>query len=234
MNIAIVEDEQSDMQCLQSYLTTYGNDNNLDIEITAFSHGEALLADYQPRWDVIFMDIELPKMNGIEIAKLLRQIDIKTLLIFVTNMAQYAVSGYEVSALDYILKPVNYYSFAMKMGRVCRLLQTNSSDSLIVRGKNSVKKLPIEKILYIEVQNHSLIYHLKNEVISSTSGKSLKIMEEELQRFGFSRCNKCYLVNLRFVDGLKGDMVQLGEHFLKISRSKHKLFMNALMTYWGG
>ena len=101
--IAIVEDNRAAMEKLQGYLERYAQENNEKFDIASFGDALAFLDSYRRIYDMVFMDIELPFINGMEAAQRLREIDKQVVLLFVTNMAQFAVKGYEVDALDYLV-----------------------------------------------------------------------------------------------------------------------------------
>ena len=110
-NVAVIEDEKSASDALGQHLKRYGAETGEEFKIYVFPDAETFLQNYKADYDVVFMDIELPGMNGMTAARELRKLDGKVVLVFVTNMSQFAVGGYEVGAFDFILKPVNYSSF---------------------------------------------------------------------------------------------------------------------------
>lgn len=117
---AVVEDEREAAERIAEYLGRFGAENGETFDVSYYGDAEAFLAGYDPECDIVFMDIQLPDMSGMDAARALRAVDSEVTLVFVTSMVQYAVSGYEVSALDFIVKPVSYPNFAMKMKRVLR------------------------------------------------------------------------------------------------------------------
>ena len=151
---------------------------------------------------------------------------------FITNMAHYAIRGYEVDALDYVLKPVSYYSFEMKMKKVRRILTERQGSSVVLSSKGELRRIPVRSILYVEVRDHSLYYHTGEGEFSATG--SMKKLEQELGPQGFARCNNCYLVNLMHVRAVSQEQATVGEAELKISRPRRKAFMQALSAYYGG
>ena len=103
LHVAIVEDEKSSRDRLKGFLQRYMEENDYKIEITEFEDGIEIVIPYRASYDVIFLDIEMPQMNGMKAAEIIREKDEHVILVFITNVARYAVKGYEVQALDYIL-----------------------------------------------------------------------------------------------------------------------------------
>lgn len=135
ISVAIVEDEAEQAGILLSYLERYGQEYGVGFQATHFSGSLAFLNDVRTIFDIVFMDIEMPYKNGMEAAAEMRQINTESCLIFVTNMAQYAIKGYEVDAMDFVLKPVNYFAFNPKI----RIIVTkyNQFDIMPSLDKNS-------------------------------------------------------------------------------------------------
>ena len=115
LRVAIAEDNPKDRERLQSFLKQYETEKNTQIEIAEYTDGSKLLEQYRPCYDVIFLDVEMPEMDGMKAAEKIREMDEEVILIFITNMAKYAIRGYQVQALDYVLKPVKYEAFSVKM-----------------------------------------------------------------------------------------------------------------------
>lgn len=110
--IAIVEDEAAVREQLAGYVQRYTRQYGTQFEVTMFTDGVEILEDYRPVYDIIFLDVEMQHLDGMETARRIRELDSDVLLIFITNMAQYAIKGYAVGALDYVLKPVPYFAFS--------------------------------------------------------------------------------------------------------------------------
>ncbi len=234
MRIAIVEDEQPFADQLVEYITRFSKEYQTEIQCQHFKSSVSFLSSYQPIWDLLLLDIEMPNMNGLMLAHKVREIDQNVLLIFITKVAKYAMAGYEVAALDYVLKPVNYYAFFMKLRRVLSLLETKQKNHLIIQGNGFVRKIPVETIRYIDVLGHTISYHTPQGIISSTGAKSIRKLESELLPDGFCKCNQCYLVNLRYVQSVEKDTAVLTDgECLNISRNRKKPFMQALLDFWG-
>lgn len=173
----------------------------------------------------------MPSRNGIEASRVLRETNKTIVLLFVTNLAQYAIAGYEVDALDYILKPINYYSFKLKIQKALEAVHHLHGIMLTISGEHGPQYVRSTDVLYIEVQNHSLIYHTQYSDLTATG--TLKRVENQLAEEGFFRCNYCYLVNLRHVDFLDGNTVMVGGHPLQISRNRRKDFLQQMTGFYG-
>ena len=115
LHIAIVEDEDACARQLEEYLQRFQEENGIQISVERFADGMELTERYHPGWDLILLDVEMPRLDGISAAAEIRAQDSAVQMIFITNMAQYAIKGYEVDALDYVLKPVSYYAFSLKL-----------------------------------------------------------------------------------------------------------------------
>ena len=229
--IAIVEDNQTAMAKLQGYLERYAQENNENFDIAAFGDALAFLDSYRRIYDMVFMDIELPFINGMEAAQRLREIDQQVVLIFVTNMAQFAVKGYEVDALDYLVKPVHYGDFELKLRRAVSRLK-EAQEAILVQRQSGMVRLRIQEISYIEVRGHTLIFHTETGEIKGSG--TLHDLENKLKNKGFLRCNKCYLVNQRHIAAVQGyTLVMTQGEELQISRPRKKTFMSELAETMG-
>lgn len=232
MRIAIVEDDVNCASILRGYIEQYNQKYYTDYKSVWYKNGLDFISDYHPIYDIVYMDIKMPHLDGMETAKKLREYDENIALIFVTNMMQYAIKGYEVNALDFMLKPVKYYDFELKLKKADDFLQKKQDSMITIHMKDMTKRVSSREIYYIEVMNHSLIYHLKENVYK-TFGK-MKNLETDLQLANFAQCNKSYLVNLKHVREVHTDYIMVGKDAIPISRRKKKEFMKILTDYMGG
>lgn len=229
--IGIVEDHAAAADKLRSYLERYGAENGENFNISVFSDALEFLDSYKRIYDMVFMDIELPFIDGMEAARRLRNVDQQVILIFVTNMARYAVKGYEVDAMDYLVKPVHYGDFELKLRRALGRREAGQEAILVVR-QSGFLRLRLREIRYIEVRGHTLIFHTETEQVKG-SGTLLET-EEKLKDRGFLRCNKCYLVNQMHIAAVQGyTLVMTGGEELQISRPRKKSFMSELAKAMG-
>ena len=232
LQIAIVDDEEQAADSLRQMLERYDAEHRCAFTIHYYKNAIVFLTNYQPVFDLVFFDIQMPHMDGLEAARQLREKDSETMLVFVTNMANLAVKGYQVQAFEFLVKPLDYSLLSIKLGRMLEALTTRRRDKLIISSEGSQICLPSCEIYYVEVQNHRLIYH-------TASGDypvygSLAAAEKQLEGRGFSLCNNCYLVNLQHVQRVYKHTVTVMGTELPISHPRRKPFLNALNEYIGG
>ncbi len=230
IRIAIVEDNQEENDKLFSYLKKYSSDNSIQFEIKQYLAAEPFL-NSEDHFDIVFMDIELPKINGMDASVELRKKDKDITIIFVTNMAAFAIKGYEVDALDFILKPIRYESLERKFKKAVDSIISKKEGKLTLSINHSLKVFHLSDILYIEVLDHNVCIHTKNGDYSTRC--SLNKLEEELKDKNFFRCNNYCLVNLGAITEVDHDEIKIGNNRLKISRARKKEFTTTLCNYLG-
>lgn len=232
MKIAVIDDETKATNLIESYIKKFGEEHHQAMEIKVFHNPNDFLDQYRSDFDLILMDIEMPGLDGIQTARELRRMDPNVTLIFITNMAQYAINGYEVNAVDFIVKPVSYPDFAMKMQKALRYISQRQEKKLTLESADRKITISVMDIHYIEVLRHYLEYHTIHGVIKTRG--VMKEVEELLKKYHFVRCNHGYLVNLKYVMALNGNIVQVAGEELIISRNKKNDFMIEFTKYVGG
>ncbi len=235
IRIAIVEDDDAEAGTLISCLERYEAENQEDFSLTRYRDAIAFLEEGGGKFDIIFMDIMLPNLSGLDAAVKLRKYDSLTPLIFVTTMAQFAVQSYEVDACDFIVKPVTFERLMLKLKKVIGRIVADAEKVLTVNDSRGVARVSVDSILYIEVRGHKLTYHTAEENYSEY-GNSLNVLETMLKEQNFMRCNACYLVNPKFIERINQKeltvILRNGEG-LKISQPRRKEFMNELTNWLG-
>lgn len=230
--IAIVEDDREYVKELRTYLNQYAAEEGQEFEISVFYDGAEILENYVPKYDLILLDIEMQKINGMDAAEKIRETDENVVLMFITNMAQYAIRGYSVGALDFVMKPITYYTFSMKIKRALKRVQKREISSILLTLPGGVKKLEARQIYYLEVQNRQLHYHTdEGEIVVRGS---LQSAENLLPSDTFAKCNHWYLVNLMHVTEVRKNTAVVGPFELEISRRNRSGFLEALTKYMGG
>ena len=229
IKVSIVEDDDGAAAQITGYLERYGAGKGIDFDVTRYKKTSLFLANYKSSADLILMDIMLPDGDGMSAIAKIRERDADVTVIFVTNMSQYAVKGYEVRALDFIVKPVSYSNFSVKLDGALAVIRQRAGKNLWISNKDGKTCLRSVRIKYIEVMKHTLVFHtLDGEFMQSGV---LNNVQSELAGEPFSLCNRCYLVNLRYVTAVRAFDVYLGEEKLQISHSKRVTFVRDLNNY---
>ncbi len=229
---AVVEDDADTRKKLCAYFDDVTAECGVRFDVDDFSSGESFLA-CDEKFDIVLMDIELPGENGMETVRALRERDRTAIVMFVTNMAQFAVKGYEVEAFDFIVKPVSYYIFSVKLKRALERLGAKREKDIWINvtglGK---KKISTAELKYVEVMGHKITYHALDGdySVSGSIGKA----QDELKGLPFELCNRCYLVNLKYVTEVRQFQAVVGGDVLQISHLKRNEFLKKLNLYLSG
>ena len=232
MRVALVEDEKEKRDILRAFCVRYAEEKHTEITLDEFDQPLVFLDRYDGRYDLIFMDILMPYMDGMACAASLREKDEQVALCFVTSMSQYAIRGYEVGAVDFIVKPVKYEEFAMKMARIERILQRRESAMLLINGRKGVYRIDVRDLYYVEVYNHSLLYHTRDGNIE-TYGK-LSALEEDPKFADFIRTPPAYLVNIRHIGRIDENTLTVHGESVPISRRRRRECLERIAGVVGG
>ena len=230
--IAVVEDEKVCADTLTGYCRRYGSENQQEISVCWYANPVDFLEKYQGDVDLIFMDVLMPMMDGMVCAKRLREMDDTVLLCFVTSMAQYAVRGYEVGALDFMVKPVGYDEFAVKMDRMMRVMKRRPEETVLISSRNSVRNVRTRDLYFVEVYNHSLIYHTADGDYEAY-GK-LSALEEDDRFRHFIRVSPSHLVNCAHIEAVEDDCLAVRGNRIPISRRRRKECLSRMAVLLGG
>ena len=229
MRIAIVDDEQAMRELLAGFIERYAGEKHLALETHPFPSGDALLESSDRNYDIIIFDIDMPGTSGLDAARKIRETDENVVILFVTNIAQYAINGYEVDAVDYIIKPIGYYDFAMKFQKAVRRAERNQGNTLFIDTVNGPVALCTEEILYVEVMAHYLIYHTGDREYRVRA--SMKEHEEALKGYHFARCHKSYLINLKHLKNVNASEAIVGEYSIPLGRAYKDSLLTDYMSY---
>lgn len=231
LRIAVVEDDAPTREKLCTLIRDHAVSKGKDLAVTPLEDGSSLLGGALSGYDIIFLDIMLPGLTGMEVAERIRAGDPDVVLVFVTNAAQYAIKGYAVGALDFVLKPVNPYEFLVKLERALERAAQRRQRPITLQTADGVQVLSSRDILYVETRDRKLFYHTTRGCFAVRS--SMQSAEALLGSLRFVRCNQCYLVNLRHVQSVQSDFVTVGRDRLEVSRRQRAAFLEAMLQYVG-
>ena len=232
IKLCIVDDNSEDIRIIKAHIARYQKNKEVIFQVTTFQSGSEFLNYYKTGYDIVFLDIEMPGMDGMETARRLRKIDQHIGIIFITNMAQYAIKGYEVKAVDFVVKPLVYYNFVDKLQRAIEFLEINHQKDVMIVNGDKITRIPITKIYYIEKEKNYIVYH--SEFGEFRVRANMSDVINEFIGYGFSKCNRGSMVNLRYVRKTDQSSVWVEDAVLPISRPQKETFINDLMNYIGG
>lgn len=231
VNFCIVEDDEIAARELESFIRRYCVAIDTEFKVSGYRSAVSFLNNYGGGFDIIFMDIDLPGLNGMDAVKKLRDADESAMVIFVTNLKQYAVGGYEVGAFDFVVKPIVYSNFVLKLRRALGALHAKRGREIWVPTRAGKKLIDCSRLMYVEVMKHVISYHTTAETVVGSG--TLKSVCENLEGLPFSLCNRCYLVNLSFVTEINGNFVTVGKEKLLISVPRRKEFLRSFNDFLG-
>ena len=233
-SIALVDDDIEFLNTLKNYLGKFTDETQAEFSVHTYTSGVDFITNYKPIYDLVIMDIEMPGFNGMETAKELRELDENVVLIFITQIAKYAIEGYSVSAAGYMVKPVDYFDFSFRLKRAMDKIANYPKNKILIFAREQNVSIEAHDISYIEVDKHYLVYHVGEKIyrVRETFGEALKKFEP----LGFACCYNGCLVNLRYVKTFDSTSVTVGskgcaDTVLPISRQRRKSFLNVLTDY---
>lgn len=232
MNIAICDDEKILREQLQALIQEQKTVCKID-SIDSYETGGEFLAA-KKRYDIIFLDIQMEGMNGIETAREFRKRNGESVLIFVTGLKDYVFEAFDVAAFHYLMKPLREEKFAEVFERAVleaekAIQKKRPPEQLLVRRRNHHIKIDKAHILYVESRQRKVLIHTVRESLEiyATMNALEKALGEQ-----FYRCHRGYLVNLSCITGYTGDTITLynGES-VYLAREKYQEFVKLYMRY---
>ena len=230
----IVEDDPQAAESLRAHLERYAAERGTSFSVEILPSALEFLEGTRPA-DVVFMDIGLPGVSGMEAAEVMRQTDELTPLIFVTDLAQYAVRGYQVDALDFMVKPVTYEDFALRMGRAMRVMDRNAGGTVSVATDEGLRVIAEKDVVYVEIFRHDLYWHVTGSAQPLHARGTLTRVAEELGAERFCRVSASHLINMGQLALIRpGSIVMSDGTEIVISRRRRREVLETLTRYVGG
>lgn len=220
IRVAVCDDEKV---FLNDYVKTINNIKKLysyNIEVFKFSSGEELLkfsSISESKFDIIFLDIIMDNINGIETAKRIREFDKRTEIIFLTSSKDYALEGYEVGAYNYIVKSYEYVKD--KIYKAIRNLYLKDNDFIVIHNKSGIEKIEINKIIYIESNKRKIIFNTTE--FKYETYEKLDNIYNKIKNRGFIKTHRSYIINRAFIKKIESrDIITTTEDIIPISRGR--------------
>ncbi|MDK0750926.1 LytTR family DNA-binding domain-containing protein [Clostridium perfringens] len=203
LSIAICDDEKIPRIILKEMLKNICNKNNIDAIIDEFSSGIELLNIYKrntKKYSIVFCDIIMKEMNGIELLRKLGELDVFIQAILITGSEEYVFQGYDVGALNYLMKPVSYEKLEKELFRAIKNLNFTSPSRYAININGKTNFIDLSEVLFFEVNNKTITANLEKESIDFNM--KIATLEEELKSRNFLRCHRSYLVNISHIDSI--------------------------------
>lgn len=233
IDIVLVDDEQLQLDYMQKLIEQAADSLKIEVAIHQYLSGEAFLfalEDY-PAWNLAFLDIEMAKLNGMEVARIVREKALDLELVFATAYAEYAIEGYEVQALDYLLKPINVEKITRVLTRYLEELPEEAAYIIVdVAGQPS--RLNLDDVIYVEADGGEVMVVLEEKTLSI----KMSLTEfEKLLDDRFVSTHRSYLVNLQYVSRLlKKDVALHNGDMIPLSRRRAKDVQSAFIAHYKG
>lgn len=234
MRVAVVDDNENDRELLIKYLRQFQKEHGMKMQIKPYGSSLDFLEEYAGGYDVILLDIEMPGIDGMETAKEIRQTDEVAAIIFITNMAQFAIRGYEVNAIDFMVKPVPYFNFAEKFKKAVSFAGREQGKNILLNSDEGIIRINMADIYYLEKDKNKnyLVYYTRKGTFRERN--TILSAKAKLGNQPFAECTSGCLVNLKYVERVGKDSVVLENATLPVSRRMRKEFLNSFMKYAGG
>ena len=233
IRIAIVDDDEKTLNELNTLCSRYFTESNLKFTVSLYKSGIDFLSAFKDNSEIVLLDVDMPLMNGLDTAKMIREIGSRCAIAFVSNLTQFVLKGYEVAAHGYVLKPVTYEKLKRLLNRIVSAIDKDPKKRIILRINGDVVVIAADSICYVEVISHNVIIHTDKQVYRLND--TLTSIEKQLDGVGFARCNHSFLVNLGHVEQVTGNDVIVsvgdGKETLSMSRNKKTAFVEALVNF---
>lgn len=233
MRIAICEDNREHAEILEDMAKHWAKKVGERIVIGCYQSAEQFLfcVKDEPHYDLAFLDIQMSKIDGLQLARMIRKEDKLIFLVFTTALKKYAPKGYEVSAFRYLIKPLQESEVFQVLTEASRMIGERKRETIIVTRGDESRRVFKDEIFYIEVDNHHIILHLKEETIRFKA--KLKEFEIQFREPQFCKCHRSYIVNLKYTGKISREGVEIdGKGTLPISKSRWEALNHCYMEYY--
>lgn len=233
VNIAICEDDEKQLLINKHYIEQWASLRGKRVNILIYKNAESFLFNwnYEVHIDVVFLDIMMGQMSGMELAQHIRNKDEEISIIFITGESKYVFDGYKVRALDYLMKPVNREDVFHCLDIWASKNQKKERSHYILKKGKEFLKVNYDDIYYFISFDHYVDMHTVEEVI--TFKEKIGQVEQELPQEQFCRCHRSYIVNLKYIDTIaKNEIILDNEVRIPVSKSRVNSTQEAFMKYF--
>ncbi len=229
INIAICDDEKYMSDKIRAMVYGFFRKKNKRVAVAQFSSGKELL-EYGSAIDILFLDIQMDGIDGMETARKLRRRNFNGILVFITVLAEMVFQSFEVQAYDYLVKPVEEKRFEKTMERIMFAIQDTGKANLLVQNGHETIIIPFKDIIYCEVIDRKVYLHMSSsEVISYY--ERIGNLEAELDS-RFFRCHRSYLVNMQYLKSYRKETAFMADgSSIPVSRLRGREFSNVILNY---
>lgn len=228
--IGLVDSDVQERLKLKEYIKSYFDKKEEFCVIHQFSDGVEFIQSKE-KYNIVFLEIKIGEMDGIEVARFFRMVNKEAQIVFVTHTEQMAIRGYEVDAASYMLKPINETSIHTILDKIAERLKESMDMILVLKTPDGLCRISSSEIKFIEVYDHDLIYHTERGEI--TVRGNLSNVYKKLKKYQFIQCNRSYLVNMRYINGIHKNYVLVEGIQIQIAKSRQKEIEQRFVDYVG-
>lgn len=233
IRVVICDDEITMCNQLEEYCKRWGQQHNIIVTVRRYNNPGIFLADYRDDTDILLLDIQMEKMDGLQVAQKLRQQEKNVCILFVTNRQDYAIACYRVRPFSFLPKPLAYEDFALEFGNAVQNVMDSRTHDLVVRTPQGLHKLSVQAIEYIEVNDHMLTVHQADGVEKVCYG-SISSIRDQLAQHGFLRCHSAFLVNQAYIrDIRRSDLITVSGKCIPISKHRRAALLEDIARFAG-
>ena len=231
LKMAVCDDDILTVHNICKTIECFFANKKTTVSFSCFFSGEALLCDMIDKniyYDAVFLDIGMDGKNGIETAKQLRESGVSSFIVFITALKDYVFDAFEVSAMNYLLKPIDNQKLYKTLEKITIANQENENEFLIINKNREISKVAFSSIIYCEVLNHRVFIYEKNRQHEYQA--KIDVLEQNLSQ-DFFRAHRSFIVNLIHVTGYsEGYAVMSSGEKIPIATRRHSDFMKALLV----
>lgn len=233
MKIAIVDDEEKEQNIIKKYICEWATMQSEHVEFSCYNSSESFLFEWEDNreFSLLVLDIEMGEMNGLDLAKRIRKDHEDIPILFVTGYDEYMQYGYDVSALHYLLKPLNKDKFFQVLNKLSES-KKEDDEIFMLNTEAGIGRIKLSQIMYVEAAGHNSILHTKQGSVKLK--EAFGTMEKQLLPCtGMIKCHRAYLVNLRYVSAMQSNTIVLDNYeMIPVSRTQVKQVQKEYLRYY--